>query len=384
MNSEKLSIGGESSAENTSVNEWESLAEFGKRLAAEKGMEQNQDRSRLAVASEKSKAEQGLAQSGKPEMTLGPANAEKQSVEEDKTKNPEGDIVLLEDSVEQPEAESIEKLTPQETAAEYSSLLYRLSANFTSDEAKLGGPVFYDENGEAYRPKGGYGSYGGGENRIVGQLFKILTGEEFRDARDRIEDNNGVINHEKRDYLIRDEWKLAMADDIISAESDWLAAGESIDKESELEEKSALEKESAEAKAKIDKIENGRFGKLKKALWSRFRGEEYNKLYNLANREPRTQAEEKTRRINNRMRQALEAAYGSNPNHYKDDFYGEEYADKKNEEYNARFSNGSNEAITENGYRIPDEETRRELIDRAVKLRRKLESEGLIKKNVHL
>lgn len=260
-----------------------------------------------------------------------------------------------------PKEKSVDELTPEEASKEYLDLLMDFSSDFTSAEGKSSRPAEYDKNGNLQI--GGRG-YSGKERRIVGQLYETATGKKFED-----EERLKSIDNKWQDEYIDREFSLSMADDIISAESAWRAAGESTTQEAEAAEKAAIEQESASAKAKLEKIERGPFGKLKKAFFVNFRKKEYYKLYNLAHHPRQTQAEEATKEANSRLQKSLEAAYsedygyGHHKLSYEHTRHNGSYADKINSEYNDRFFDKAKKAK----------------IDRAIELRRRLQSEGIIK-----
>lgn len=290
------------------------------------------------------------------------ANKAKQLAEADKPKKSEASVgaTHLEVLTKKPEQKTVKDLTPEEAAKEYLDLLMDLSANFTSAEGKSSRVATYDKDGNLQVHNRGYS---GEDRRIVGQVYETATGKKFRDERGHFEDGKWD------DKYIDRELALGMADDIISAESDWRAAGESTTIEAEQSEKATLEQEQAEAKGKLEKIEHGIFGKLKKAFYVNFRNKEYNRLYNLANRQPQTKAEQNASKANTRLQKALEAAYsedygyGHHKLSYEHTSRDGSYSDKINGEYNDKFFN----------------EARKKKIDRAVELRRKLQSEKVVK-----
>lgn len=261
---------------------------------------------------------------------------------------------------EKPKQKSVEELTPEEASKEYLDLLMDLSANFTSAEGKSSRVASYDKNGNVQVHNRGYS---GEDRRIVGQIYETATGKKFREERSKFNDGKWEDK-----YLDR-ELALGMADDIISAESDWRAAGESTTIEAEQSEKNTLEQEKSEAKIKLDKIEHGIFGKLKKAFYVNFRNKEYSRLHNLANRQSQTKAEQNASRANAKLQKALEAAYsedygyGHHKLSYEHTSRDRSYSDKINSEYNNKFF----------------DKAKKEKIDRAIELRRKLEAEGIVK-----
>lgn len=289
-------------------------------------------------------------------------NKAKSLAERDKPKKPESATSThLEVLSKKPEKKSVEELTPEEASKEYLDLLMDLSSNFTSAEGKSSRAAEYDAKGNLQVYNNGYS---GKESRIVGQIYETATGKNFHD-----EESNGNYKDGWQDKYVDRELALGMADDIISAESDWRAAGESTTIEAEQSEKATLEQEKTEAKNKLDKIEHGIFGKLKKAFYVNFRNKEYNRLYNLANRQPQTKAEQSASRANAKLQKALEAAYSEDYGYghhrlsYEHTSRDGSYSDKINGEYNDKFF----------------DKARKEKIDRAVELRRKLEAEKIVK-----
>lgn len=258
-----------------------------------------------------------------------------------------------------PEKKPVGELTPEEASKEYLDLLLDLSSNFTSAEGKSSRVASYDMDGHIKVHNRGYS---GEDRRIVGQIYETATGKKFNDERRKYRDGKW------EDKYVDRELALSMADDIISAESDWRAAGESTTIEAEQAEKAVLEQERNKAKSKLDKIEHGLFGGLKKAFYINFRNKEYNRIYSLANRQPQTKAEKATAKADSRMRKALESAYsedygyGHHELSYEHTSRDDGYADKVNSEYNDRFF----------------DKARQEKIDRAVELRRRLEADKII------
>lgn len=320
--SETLKTGGEKSAENTGASHLEVLTEMSDKF--------NPERARSLKEKDKNKKS------------------------ETKTST------HLEVLSKKTEKKSVEELTSEEASKEYLDLLMDLSANFTSAEGKSSRVASYDKDGNIQVHNRGYS---GEDKRIVGQVYEVATGKKVREERGKFNDGKWEDK-----YLDR-ELALGMADDIISAESDWRAAGESTTVEAEQSEKAILEQERTEAKSKLDKIEHGIFGKLKKAFYVNFRNKEYNRLYNLANRQPQTKAEQSASKANTKLQKALEAAYsedygyGHHKLSYEHTSRDGSYSDKINSEYNDKFF----------------DKARKEKIDRAVELRRKLESEKIVK-----
>lgn len=281
--------------------------------------------------------------------------------EKDEAKKPETTISTHpEVPSTKPEKKSVEELTPKEASREYLDLLMDLSSNFTSAEGKSSRVASYDKHGNIQIQHRGYS---GEDRRIVGQIYETATGKKFRSEREKFSDGKW------EDKYVDRELALGMADDIISAESDWRAVGESTTIEAEQAERAALEQERSKARSKLNKIEHGIFGKIKKASYVNLRNKEYNRLYNLANHQPQTQAEQNTSKANTRLQKALEAAYsedyGYGHHRLSDEHASRDrnYSDEINSEYNDKFFN----------------KTRKEKIDRAVELRRKLEAEKIIK-----
>ena len=282
--------------------------------------------------------------------------------EQDKPKESKEVSTDLDALSKKSEQKPVEELTPEEASKEYLDLLLDLSANFTSAEGKSSRAAEYDAEGNLHVYNNGYS---GKSDRIVGQLYETATGKNFRDEERKSNYRDGW-----EDNYIDRELTLGMADDIIAAESSWRAAGESTTPEAEQAEKAVLEQERAEAKSKLDKIEHGIFGKLKKAFYVNFRNKKYNQIYSLANREPQTAAEQYTEWANAKLQSALEAAYsedygyGHHKLSYAHTSRDNTYTDKINSEYNDKFFSQDRQAK----------------IDRAVELRRKLRAEEIIKK----
>ena len=147
-----------------------------------------------------------------------------------------------------PEKKPVGELTPEEASKEYLDLLLDLSSNFTSAEGKSSRVASYDMDGHIKVHNRGYS---GEDRRIVGQIYETATGKKFNDERRKYRDGKW------EDKYVDRELALSMADDIISAESDWRAAGESTTIEAEQAEKAVLEQERNKAKSKLDKIEHG-------------------------------------------------------------------------------------------------------------------------------
>ena len=291
------------------------------------------------------------------------AEKAKKLAEQDKPKKTKTEkSTYLEIMPKKSEMKAVEELTPEEASKEYLDLLMDLSANFTSAEGKTSRAAEYDARGNLMVYNNGYS---GKERRIVGQIYETATGKKFKD-----EELKGNYKDGWKDKYIDRELALGMADDIISAELSWRTAGESTTIEAEKAEKATLEQERDEAKHKLAKIEHGIFGKIKKAFYTNFRSKEYSRLYNLANLQPKTKAEQRTKEANARLQKALEAAYSEDygyghHNLNYDHTYGDgAYAGKINSEYNDKFF----------------DKARQEKIDRAVELRKKIIAEELIKK----
>lgn len=298
------------------------------------------------------------------------ANKARERMEADKPKaSKDKKSTHLEVISKKPEKKAVEELTPKEASKEYLDLLMDLSSNFTSAEGKSSRAANYDKNGNIIS---GNTAYSGGEKRIVGQIYETATGKNYRNekAHSNTMDDNGVRKWDDK-YVDR-ELSISMADNIISAESDWRAVGESTNIEAEQQEKATIEREKAEAKAKLDKLEHGVFGKLKKALFKSFRGKEYDRLYNTANRKVQTSAEARTTVANARLQEALRQAYSEDYGYGHHDLNynhthtasGRAEAARMDDEFNEQFF----------------DKTRQEKIDRAIELRRKLEADGLIAK----
>ena len=296
------------------------------------------------------------------------ANKAKERVEADKPKvSKDKKSTHLEVISKKPEKKAVEELTPKEASKEYLDLLMDLSSNFTSAEGKSSRAASYDKNGNI----AGGNTYSGGEKRIVGQIYETATGKKFRDEERNVKIVSGVGKKWDDKYVDR-ELAIGMADDIISAESDWRAVGESTNIEAEQQEKATIEREKAEAKAKLDKLEHGVFSKLKKALFKSFRGKEYDRLYNTANRKVQTSAEARTTVANARLQEALRQAYSEDYGYGHHDLnYNHTYTATGRAEA-ARMDDEFNEQFFD--------KTRQEKIDRAIELRRKLEADGLIAK----
>ena len=229
----------------------------------------------------------------------------------------------------------IGEMTKEEASDEYLDILDELSRGFTSAEAKASGPARYDRNGEVV-PKGT--GYDGQKNRIVGQL----EGAEGKHA-DR-------------------EWSIAMADEIIRAESDWRKVGEDVDPEKERvardQAKLRLEIARKGAADKLERFETGTFAWFRKLVFRKKHIELQNQVRFLQKQEPeRTPAERKVDDANARMKKALEAAYSEDYRYGHHQLGHGRNAEKLNENFNKKFFNEENA----------------EKIERAVALRRHLE-----------
>ena len=223
------------------------------------------------------------------------------------------------------------ELSLQEAAEEYLGLLLELSKGFESAEGKTSRVAEYDKNGNIVLHPSNSG-YSDPKTRIVAKLWETRTGDKFDSSvytRSGEIDSDGV-SHFKDPYIDR-ELSIDLADQIISAESDWRAAGE----ETTIENENKLH-----ARNK------------RKGFFSVLRNK---------NNNPHTPAEDKTFNANYRLQRALEAAYS------KDYGYGHhslsyehskspEYQSKTNEEYNQKFFSPQNAPT----------------IDRAIELRRRI------------
>jgi len=249
------------------------------------------------------------------------------------------------------------ELTPQEAAEEYCSLLLELSNGFESAEGKSSRNAYYDENGELV-VRHPLGAYDGDRDRVVAKLWKARTGEKYGYMGDhpRGEEGPDGIEHFDDPYLDR-EWSMGLADKIIKAESDWRAAGESTT----IEDEEDLHAKGAEDKERLDRFEGGAFGGVRKTFMPR----RHERLTEAAIESASTPAERATFDADLRLQKALEEAYSPdygyghhrlNPEHSQDP----EYQERANEEYNDKFFSPENKAT----------------IDRAIELRRRLESDG--------
>ena len=255
----------------------------------------------------------------------------------------------------------VEELTPKEASKEYLDLLMDLSADFTSAEGKSSRVASYDENGNLVIHNNGYS----GENRrIVGQLLETATGKNFQEEKYKLE------NGKWEDEYVDRELALAMADDIITAESDWRLVADSTSIEDEQAEKEALIQEKDKAKKKLSRIERGPFGGLKKGLYRGLRKEKYDELYATANREPRTKAENSAYDANAKLQRALETAYS------KDYGYGHHRLDDERTRRDGVYADQVNGEFNETFFA----KEKQEKIDRAVEIRRKLEADQIIKR----
>jgi hypothetical protein len=267
-------------------------------------------------------------------------------------------LSALEDETDVAEQEVSAEFSPEEASREYLDLLMDLSGNFTSPEAKTSRVAEYNRDGEITVVNSGYS---GSEHRIVGQLLETATGKKFNEERRK-------FDGEKYDdeYMDR-ELALGMADDIIEAELEWREAGEGTTVDEQEAERAVLAQEHKDAKNKLAKIGRGPFGGIKTAFFKLFRGKEYRRLVSITAAPPQTEAEKFASSANRKLQKALEAAYsedyGYGHHHLKHTPDGS-YADRVNEEYNNAFFDDS----------------RKEKIDRAVELRRKLREEGIIKR----
>ena len=195
--------------------------------------------------------------------------------------------------------------------------------------------------------------------RIVGQIYNTATGKNFYNEAKKYDRGKW------EDKYIDREFALSIADEIILAESDWIAARESTTIEAEQAKKAPTEQKINEAINKLDKIEHGHgiFGKLRKYYHQNIRIREYNDLRNLAHSLPRaTEAEKSTIIANSNLQKALEKAYDFDPHGHLYRHTRQGDRDALNSEYNDRFF----------------DKTRQEIIDRAIELRRKLEEKGII------
>ena len=275
------------------------------------------------------------------------------------------ELVSLEDVSETTEEKSVEELTAQEASKEYLELLMDLSSNFTSVEGKNSRVATRDEDGnENIRGRSYDQAY-----KVFKPIYETATGKQYYEELDKHYAEHGTEEKRWDDEYLDRELSLRLADSIISAESDWRAAGESTTIEAEEAERAALEKEHVDAVDKLSKMNRGVFGKIKKGLYSIFRGKEYSRLVNVASGRRETAAEKNARLANRNLESALRHAYSEDfeYGHHSlsyDHSHDENYKDKIDEEYNNKFF----------------DESRKEKINRAVELRRKLVADKIIEK----
>lgn len=357
--SEVVKAGGEQVAESlASQNQFEVLTEMSNQFDPEKAAQ-------LVVEkrSENAKVESGRAETSPEVIQAERLNREPKSVERTGSEEREKSTHLAV-IPEKPEWKAVEELTPEEASKEYLDLLMDLSVDFTSAEGKSSRAATYNKDGSLQIVNRGYS---GRERRIVGQLYETATGKDFREE-ERKFDGAAPDSGKWEDKYIDRELALGMADDIIAAESEWRNVGESTTIEAEQAEKADLERKKEQARKKLDKIERGIFGKLRKAFYVNFRNKEYNEIYNTAHSQPQTTAEKNAARANAKLQKALEEAYSEDYGYghhrlsYEHTSRDGTYADKINGEYNDKFFDTK----------------KKEKIDRAIALRRKLQMDKLV------
>ncbi len=231
------------------------------------------------------------------------------------------------------------ELTTEEAGKEYIDLLVELSENFTSAEGR-------SSRAASPRPDGSvfvYGQgYSGHEDRVV----------------ERIEGKDGA--HMDR------EWTLGLADNIIHAESDWRAAGESTTIEEQEEQQGELDANTARRQARLERFERGFGGRMRQKFFPGKHGRLLAEAENAVRRE--TEAGQKTKEADEKLKHALEAAYSDEYGYGHHRIDDERKADEVNDEYNEKF--------------FGDEERQRK-IDRAVELRRRLVSDDVLDVDYH-
>lgn len=252
----------------------------------------------------------------------------------------------------------VSELSLEDASKEYLKLLQELSNNFTSPEGKtsrVGGDM---ENLGHLHYSGGGAATGGD---IVKNVLKTATGEDIDRQEREIRDAKNI----KAGSVIDRRMSMNMADAIISAESDWRSAGETPEATIKAEQ-NAKAREVADAKAKLEKFEHGFGGKIRKTLFKRRHQGLQVELHNAENRP--TPTERATKEANAKLSKALEAAYSEDYNygHHRlsyDHSRDRGYQERVNEDYNNIFFS----------------EERKQKIDRAIELRRRLEAEKVIK-----